>query len=534
MNYWEQDQVVSTASPVGNYWEQDAVVPADKGFMARMSDDFARRQQVEAESRLRNLKGDQSMLSTNLISLGQGLGTVADTGANAVGSLARYAWDVMPDYMKAFYKQFPEAAKELAATQTGQSALQTMGDAANQVKQLGAAHPTTRDLLSGAGNLFNMLPVGAASKMAGEGVEVLGDAAKATKNVIGDLAETSGANIAKSADTNYLADLIRPKETAKDLKKGTREVTQSLLGRRTYEPNISDKEVIEELAKIPKLVQTTGRLNSLTRDFIIVNKELNAANKGLDEALSNSKVRVPVQEFQAPLKAMRAKIDAAEGITEAERKLLYKPLEIMEEVTTRKSGVISPKELMEARRKLDSGLEIASGEKLTPAIEKVYHQGVKELRDYTNQFIDSKVPGTLESLKKQSALIRAKNQMAPKVKAEPETPMGRLIQKTPGSNILQKVGAPAGVTAAAVYTGTLPYVVGGTLVLGAGKALTSNMAKKLLGVTLTKSGKILKGGQEISPKGVAKLIEKKNLLKETEGMNKEQFEKFVEEQEKTK
>jgi hypothetical protein len=70
------------------------------GFMQRMSDDFARRQANARPTNDAFTQGEIGPLQAGFQQLGQGAGLVGDTAGNIVGSVARYAGDLVPNAIK--------------------------------------------------------------------------------------------------------------------------------------------------------------------------------------------------------------------------------------------------------------------------------------------------------------------------------------------------------------------------------------------------------------------------------------------------
>lgn len=226
-------------------------VPQD--FSARMQADFAKRQQQATELTNRAENG-QGNFSNTLQMTGIGTGLIGDTAANAVGSAARYAKDLMPQYMQDFYSGIGNQAKEqIAGSDFAKGAEYLLGQGANKAQQLEKQYPTTMNNLGAVANIAGVVPAGFGVKKA---VELAAETPKVAGNVI---------NSVGSYPINKLADYLIKKEAiksgeivAQDLPKPLQMVYNRL--RADYPDYAEFKKVLNSYASKPDqaLIQAGG------------------------------------------------------------------------------------------------------------------------------------------------------------------------------------------------------------------------------------------------------------------------------------
>lgn len=170
------------------------------GFFERVGKDFNDRQNNAADAQLAAIRGDETPLRAT---------------AHTMGQAAAFGGDIIGEGMKSVFNALPNHEAEGAAlandpiVQLGAHALKAGGDLWASFEK---AHPEAADYLGSIGNVASILPIGAGTKIAGEGLEQAGkvgielaaktpkaiggavDAVKAAPNKI-QLAATKGNQI---------------------------------------------------------------------------------------------------------------------------------------------------------------------------------------------------------------------------------------------------------------------------------------------------------------------------------------------------
>ncbi len=473
--------------------------PTESGFMERMGEDWNRRKKTEAENRLRNQKGDQSMFSTNLITLGQGLGTVGDVGANAAGSLARYAWDIMPDYQKEIYKgaygKLGEGAKELASTETGKSAIDLAKQGVQKGQELAKEYPTTAGLIGAAGNLAALAPMGAGAKAVTEGAGgVLSSAGKGLVQL--------GEEQALKKQVDFAKKLVMPRESIKEAEKQAgRTVEKGVNRKQVVEPSALEQSAIDEVTKLKEVKPSKSDLGNRNA---IQKATSNEAESLLTTLKRSGKTYEPEQlgtKLDDTLTTLKSEDPFILG-KKSEGRVADAVFAKMKALAAQNEA--TPAGLLKARQQFDKWAKSKS-RKVFESGQSTFSNAVTEARQAVHNVISETVPDAkvAASLKKQHALIHTLGNLDAKIARAPKTRFGRAVVKAtdfiPAKNPWIKYPLEAGLVgtggAALLANPMLAPLALGTY--GVGKALNSPMTKKILGKTLETTGNVLRGGKRL-------------------------------------
>lgn len=514
------DNVPKTAGlPQG--FVMDSSMPPSPNFMQRMKEDFKGREQNLLDNRIRNLQG-QSDTATNLTAIGQGFGVVGDVGANAMGSVGREVWDQMPDYMKQFYIQnLLNPAKEAAQSPVGQAMKQGIGSVVQEGQELVQEYPTTAGLAGAAGNLASIAPMGAGIKGASQTPKVAGEALQAAGSVL----EGSGANIVAEG----FNEMVRPAlKSAKDIEKaaGQGKLESSFWKGAQKEMSNRDIKAAREVENLGSVKYNESPVKAAGKIKEALDSEISIFN----DKLAANDVKLPKEQVNI---ALRKKL-AASIKNKADSDYVGQYRDLMKDVQNylpAKGRDVSLTDLLDARKKFD--VEYKTGKVVKGGKEARYNKKIiGDVRETLNDMIAQQLPekGIRESLQKQSNLYHALGNVSEKIPKDatrslPGRIMSKAVDVLPGNTDIKKALAGVGLAGAAAATGTLPVALGAAGIWGTRKIYNSPAVRKVLGLTLSKSGELLKDGKAISTKGASKLAEKKGLL----GLSDEELLKRIEE-----
>lgn len=350
---------------------------------------------------------------------------------------------------------------------------------------------------------------------------------------VGTVLETAGNVIKASGDTAAIKaskqaalDFIQPKQTNKVLVDAAKKQGVDFdTGKAFY--TSKDEDVANRVLNTPGI---DLKKNNIQENLSALVKEHNREAESLKPKLED--INVSVQNYQKGLDDIRNKILSTEGIDETERNARLTAVDKMMEITNRKSGRIAGPEILEARQKLDKTF-LTHGGDLKAAAEKIYKEGIKPIRDYTNNFLAERTSNAdvLASLKKQHELRVAIDNVATKVPTEAKYASSKpnILAKNyksllggaavlEGADKIPLIGE--GLSHMAPYAAlTFGLYKGGDAILDVLKAPST---RQKLGATLSKAGTLMRGGKpltlkDLSSSDIAKMTpEVRKLLLTTE------------------
>jgi hypothetical protein len=313
----------------------------------------------------------------------------------------------------------------------------------------------------------------------------------------GDKIVRVGDKQAANQRSKFIEELVRPKQTA-SVKEAqvSRTSGGGLLQNKKIIPSKDEIEIASELSKIPLV----NKRKTLQGNYNVVQTEVGKEADNLKNMLARNDVYFPRKEIRSALKNASANLQKSplitgDAATSADR-ILAKMDELIDDMP--KS---SASNLLEARKKLDRWVkQQKGGDIFDPSRESAISLALREIRQTTNDFIDAKAKNVpvKQSLKRQSNLYKAMDNIAPKAAEEAPNAIARIVQNTikhvPLKNELyQTIGAGFGAVGAGTVATAFPKVVlGGAAAYGVGKAAMSPKAKKALGELLKATDKTIR------------------------------------------
>lgn len=421
---------------------------------------------------------------------------------------------------------FLEAAKgELSATGgLLRSGLRTVGGVAESAFAPITELPGVKQGLEAAGGLISKIP--GASTLAQKGSELTQQhpqIAKDVKNVvdigtlgigspvakpaseafgsIGSALQKSGAAAIDANKFKFAQDLVKPIETAAVKLDQVGRTTEAggLFKRDIVTPTHSEIESAKEVAQIPGIsssntyqknfniirdynAQTAQQLEAdvAAHDFVIPKKEVISNLKTAAETLQNSPIIVGDAEKTA-------------------QKLMNGAQKFIQENAGTGSGILK------ARKEYDSWVLSQKPKAFDAKSENAFTVANKVIRDALNTTLDENATnlGVKDSLKKQFAVYRAMDNVAPKAAHEANTVFGRSLQHIgeilgTRNKLVQTLAAATGVGVfGAASTYALPLTVGmsaGFLAYKAGKLVMKPGVRQAIAELLKKSGDAISVG----------------------------------------
>lgn len=465
----------------GNPFDQfDApkAVAQDPSFLSRVGSDLSNRNQMMQNTAGQYQSGDLSFPEAMLQGAGKGVfGAVNDI----TGEVLKSAGSIVPDWYK---EPIVGAASELAKTGVGQGAIGLAKQGAEAYQGFAQNHPRISGDLEAVGNIATGLPIAAGEKaIAGEVADLAGPGLEKTGNMM--------INSAKKNQADFIKDLIAPKETptvAAD--RFSRSKEQGLLRKAVVEPTPQELEIADTVAQLP-----VSKNKSMLANYNAISDANSAEAESLIASLKANDVMVPDDDIIRELSSIRTNLAASpyvtgDGATAAEKVMSIALNKITDNPRTA-SG------LLQARKDFDFEIRRMKGDKtFDPSLDSPITTAVQQVRQGINNMVDGAVPdvGVKQSLRKQSNLYRAMDNIETKGGAEAKNLASRFVQKA--ADLIPVKGAIAkgalAVGAGGLAAAAPALAAGGIGAYGLGKALNSQFVKRNLGSGLKKAGEAIR------------------------------------------
>lgn len=411
---------------------------------------------------------------------GQGAGALADTAFDVVKGIT-------PQPVKDVIKSGIGAVTNLPGIK---QAVQGVGSAYGQFK---ASNPEAAGNLEAVGNIATILPAG---KIAGAGTEALG------KGLVtaGKTLEESGVAGAKAIKDRFAQELVSPIRTAAvkaDQVARTTETGTGILKRSIIEPTYAEAKAIKEVSQVPGVSpeKTIQQNYNIIRDY----------NQGLAKKLETD---LTANDFIFPKKELKARLAAVEQKALENPVLVGDSLKSAQKLIGQFNKLIDSvpakgSELLKARKQFDRIVEDFKGSKVfDPKTESAFSVVLRDIRRTANDFLDEKAPnaGVKDSLRKQSALYDALENITPKAAEEADTAIGRVFQKMgkvvgTKNKLVQQIATIVGIgglgAAATFAPGVAATLGAGFVIQQAGRFVLNPQIRIALGKLLQLTGKQL-------------------------------------------
>lgn len=398
------------------------------GFLQRVGEDLQRRNDLGAEIQKSLDEGEIGYAESVLQSAGKvGAGAVLDFMGEATVSLGKglnsLSGGLIGDAIKTtadLYTKTPvgKAAIAFLNSPIGQRGLEAGKAGVNEWFEFKEEHPRA------AMNIEAVVNMGL----------VLAPAKGKPKAKAGSLGKTAEKLVSKADDQiaakkgKFINELVRPKQTAG--------VRAEQVGR-TVEKGALRSKVVElspqeaKIAEFVKDVKGVSPKNTLQGNYTVISKEVAEEAAKLKGALAKNDVVIPKREFMKTLDDSLNRLHENPLIVGDAEKTAQRILVKMKKIVEGEKGTASG--LLEARKKLDSWVRSQkSGAIFDPKNENALSIAIREIRNTTNDFIDLNATNVAvkQSLKKQSNLLRAMDNIAPKAADEGANAAIRLWQRT--------------------------------------------------------------------------------------------------------
>lgn len=332
--------------------------------------------------------------------------------------------------------------------------------------------------------------------------------AKAKPTMLSDAAKSLDSTIKRQIlkkRSDFVGDLITPERTKKvliDETSRTAEKGRGMFKRSVVELSKKEKEIASEVSKINNVTPK----NSFQGNLNAIAQENTKLAKKLDKAVGNRKV------LGIHSKANK-KIDEAISLMIEESPVITGKTEtVANKIAIKAKQIIArspdtPKGVLDARKELDSWIKSQKGKKaFDPELEGALSLAVRSVRGALNDTVEASAGASVKrSLKKQSLLYNAMDNLGPKAAAEANNAIGRLVQNMAQvlpfrSKFVNEVGTVLGLGVVGSSVLLSPYFAGGlaATVVGRGayKAAISPKVKQALSKLLKETDNAIKASKD--------------------------------------
>lgn len=443
---------------------QGQPVEEDQGLFDRIGEDITRRNDIANQAREDRLAGKISKGEEVLRQAGQGGGIILDVGGEAFNSaidvLGKVAQTVAPKFSQKTAEEFDEAAKFLSDSKLGKVSKRAGDFVGNTYNDFADRNPRA------AKNLEAMANIGLVA--APVKVKPKGESGKSLLGKSADKLDDAARSQEFKQRANYANDLILPLQNTKQLTDQVGRTNEvGFLKKKVVDLTVQEQKMAQEVARLP--IQPKGTLQT---NYNIIQKEVSSEAQSLTKALESNPVIFPRKEFMTRIED--AKTALAESPTlvgdaaiTAER-IMAKYDKILKDHPSTASGLLT------ARKELDAWAKTQKS-KVFDGKEGAFDIALREIRNTTNDFIEEKAVAVdvKDSLRKQSNLFRAMDNIAPKASREGKDKIERAINSIKAviplkGDFMQTLGA-FGLAGVAAKVGS-PAIATGAALYGVGKA----------------------------------------------------------------
>ena len=430
------------------------------GFGGAVKQDLSSRREDTQKSLEAYSLGKQGLGSTVLQSVGTGAGFLGDIVMRGISSLA-------PDFIeKPVVKGVEKGIGAVASTEPAQQVIQKLSSWAEQ-------HPEAAKNLEATLNIAALYPGGKGAQLGGKatkvGVELAGDVAGKTAQVLEESALASKNKFAEKLVSPIVTKAVKESQVARTSEKGV-----GIFKRSVIEPTTQEKNMAKYVAEIPNVKES----NTLQQNFNIIRDYNVKEAEALTKKIAENDFIISKKEIISNLNKAAERLSASPTIVGDAEKTANKLIEGAKKFIEQNEGKASG--ILKARKDYDNWVLSQKPKAFDAASENAFTLANREIRTALNDLLDAKAPNldVKASLKKQSTLYSALDNIGVKAAEEANTAFGRF---------LQSVGSVLGTKNKAVQILAATVGIGG---LGA----ASTFAPVAAGV-LVPSILIYKGGQ---------------------------------------
>lgn len=462
------------------------------GFTERVSADFEQRGRELEEIKRATDSGEQTLAEGVFQVIGKvGAGSVLDVlgegAVSAIEGLSAITPDIIEDPL---IETATKLTHDFLNTDIGKAGLKAAQKGFAEWSNFAKENPRA------ARNIESVVDIGLLA------APVKGRAKIKSKptlaGIAGEKMASRGAAQTARQKADFIDDLVLPKSTAAvRTEQVARTTEEGALKTKTTGLSDVEKRMADEVSKIPDV----GSEKTIQGNYTVISQEVLKEAKALKAELRTNDVPIPRREFSAELDRVTARLEQNPILVGDASKSAVKVVEQMKRLVDKNPGTASG--LLQARKELDAWIKTQKPKVFDPKTDSSLSIAVREIRQSTNDFIDARATNVAvkDSLRKQSTLLSAMENIAPKAADEAGNSMLRAWQnanKVLGlRGVFNQTMAAAfglgGLGASAVFAPMFTKLaIGGVVTFAAGKVIMSSTVKKGLSKLLNATDKAIR------------------------------------------
>ncbi len=490
---FQTGQVINAQEVFGNSSPALSTPSEDEklGFLERFQEDIDKRVAMAAEIITAVQGGEQSTAEGILQVAGKvGAGAVMDFMGQAIISGGRGLAAITPDSIK---DGATGAAVAFLNTDAGKAGLFAATLGAEQYQIFRENNPRAARNIEAVVDIGLILfPVKAKPKAP---IGVIGRA--------GEKVNTASAKQTAEKTKVFVDDLIRPKQTAAvRTEQVARTTEEGILRSKKVALSTKEAAIAETVSKVPGVSAS----KTLQGNHEVILAELGKEANTLKSMLSKTDAPISRKELIDAGSKIKNILKNNPLIVGDAEKSAAKIISKMDELV--KANKPTASGLLQARKELDAWVRSQKGSNIfDPKQENAISIALREVRESANNLIAQKVPdaGVKESLRKQSNLYRAMDNIAPKAGDEAANVLLRAWQNTMRAlpvrgefnQIMAATFGVGGLGASAMFAPIFTkLVLTGLVTYSTGKAVMSATTKKGIALLLKQTDKAIRSTKD--------------------------------------
>lgn len=389
--------------------EEVEAEPESPGFIERVSGDIEDRAKLAREINALFESGEQSLAESVLQMTGKvGAGTILDILGEGVISGIEGLSAITPDIIEdPLIDTATKAAHLFLNTDLGKAGLGAAQAGMEAWNEFRAENPrAARNIESVVDIGLLIAPVKGKPKIKSQPTL----AGKAATKL-----EEAGVRQTARQKADFIDGLISPKQTAAVKKEQVGRTSEGgLLRSKQVELSPAEKIMADEVS----LIEGVTAKNTIQGNYTAIAGEVTKEAKTLKSLLAKNEVIIPRREFAAELGRAIIRLKENPSLVGKASETATKVVEGMMRIAAKNPSTASG--LLKSRKELDAWIKTQRPKIFNPNQESALSLAVREVRQSTNDFIDSKAVNVAvkDSLKKQSTLLNAMDNIKPKAADE--------------------------------------------------------------------------------------------------------------------